>query len=84
MVIFTQKTRIIDWPTLSCLHLFFKILHQPWAWHGNDNALSHDPINEAIDDGNFNFEIQDLRRKNLLKFGMVWEQGVFNSPHYKL
>jgi hypothetical protein len=24
--------------------------------------LSHDPINEAIDDGNFNFEIQDLKR----------------------
>jgi hypothetical protein len=24
--------------------------------------LSHDPINEAIDDGKSNFEIQDLKR----------------------
>ncbi len=37
-------------------------MHQSQAQHGNDNALSHDPINEAIDDGNFNFEIQDLKR----------------------
>ncbi len=41
----------------------FKIVHRPGLRHGNVDALGRNPVGEAVDDDNFNKEIQDIGTK---------------------
>jgi hypothetical protein len=38
----------------------FKIVHRPGLKHGNVDALSRNPVGEAVDDDDFSREIQDI------------------------
>jgi hypothetical protein len=37
----------------------FKIVHRPGMWHANADALSRNPVGQAVDDEDFHQEIQD-------------------------
>jgi hypothetical protein len=41
----------------------FKIVHRPGLRHGNVDALSRNPVGEAVDDDYFSSEIQDIGTK---------------------